>query len=349
MRRSLALLAAMALLATSCGGTEEVIEPLPGSGVTVALARANWSTGYFQAELYRQLLGELGYEVSDPSDAEMGPRDFYQALAKGEFDFWVNGWIPTHDRFLEEVVAGAESSSRVRSHISIVGNQLPAGAMQGFYADIATVDRLGIKTIDDIAGNPEAVAAFDRDGDGRADLIGCNNGWGCQLIIDDTIGSNRWRDTIHQVSGDYETLWDDTVARYQAGEPILTYTWSPSAYIAQLVAGTDVYWLGVEEPLRDQVGASPLPASLCPHQPCEMGFAVADIRVVANTQFLDENPAAARLLEVVNITLFDIASQNVMMANGENSEDDIQQHAADWIADNRGIVEAWLKAARESV
>ena len=38
----------------------------PGDGVEVTMGRANWSTGYFQAELYRQLLTELGYNVSDP-------------------------------------------------------------------------------------------------------------------------------------------------------------------------------------------------------------------------------------------------------------------------------------------
>ena len=40
---------------------------MPGAGVSVRTARANWSTGYFQAEVYRALLEELGYEVSDPS------------------------------------------------------------------------------------------------------------------------------------------------------------------------------------------------------------------------------------------------------------------------------------------
>ena len=40
---------------------------MPGAGVSVRMARANWSTGYFQAEVYRALLEELGYEVSDPS------------------------------------------------------------------------------------------------------------------------------------------------------------------------------------------------------------------------------------------------------------------------------------------
>ena len=40
---------------------------LPGEGVDVTAARANWSSGYFQAEMYKLLLEELGYNVSDPA------------------------------------------------------------------------------------------------------------------------------------------------------------------------------------------------------------------------------------------------------------------------------------------
>ena len=32
---------------------------LPGDGVTVNMARADWATGYFQAAIYRQVLGEM--------------------------------------------------------------------------------------------------------------------------------------------------------------------------------------------------------------------------------------------------------------------------------------------------
>ena len=45
----------------------------PGEGVEVLAGRADWSSGYFQAALYKLLLEELGYSVSDPSQFEMGP------------------------------------------------------------------------------------------------------------------------------------------------------------------------------------------------------------------------------------------------------------------------------------
>ncbi|MDE0497295.1 MAG: hypothetical protein OXH86_08075, partial [Acidimicrobiaceae bacterium] len=119
----LLLLAAFALFAAACGGdgdddatetaeteapaatTEAMVEeePMeeemsmtPGEGVSVTMGRANWSTGYFQAELYKQLLEELGYTVSDPAELELGPNLGYIAMAEGQMDFWANSWYPGH-------------------------------------------------------------------------------------------------------------------------------------------------------------------------------------------------------------------------------------------------------------
>ena len=40
---------------------------------TVTMARANWSSGYMQAEIYAQLIGELGYTVTDPDAHTLSP------------------------------------------------------------------------------------------------------------------------------------------------------------------------------------------------------------------------------------------------------------------------------------
>ncbi|HZD24493.1 MAG TPA: glycine betaine ABC transporter substrate-binding protein, partial [Acidimicrobiia bacterium] len=68
--------------------------------------------------------------------------------------------------------------------------------------------------------------------------------------------------------------------------------------------------------------------------------------VVANTDFLAENPPAAKLLEVVELPLGDVSAQNLLMNQGENSQADISRQAKDWIAENRDLVDTWLEAAR---
>ncbi|MCY4371948.1 MAG: hypothetical protein OXF41_21565 [bacterium] len=42
----------------------------------------------------------------------------------------------------------------------------------------------------------------------------------------------------------------------------------------------------------------------------------------------------------------DVALQNVRMQAGEDSEDDIKGHAAEWISNNRDLADSWLRAAR---
>jgi ABC-type proline/glycine betaine transport system substrate-binding protein/ABC-type sugar transport system substrate-binding protein len=317
----------------------------PGEGVTVRLARANWDTGYFQAAVYKMLLGELGYMVTDPSQAELPPTEFYPALAGEEYDLWVNGWFPLHDEFLAaELTDGTLAGDKIQK----IGAQMPAGALQGFVVDTLTAMQHGITTLDDIANDPAIAALFDVDGNGKADISGCNDGWGCQITINETIEFNGWTETIEQKSAEYSDLWADAVARAGRGEPVLAYTWTPTAYITQLIPGQDVIWLSLSQPLPDQVGAATLPAEQCPGQPCELGFAAADIQVVANNAFLDANPAAQRLLELVTIQVIDVALQNVRMGNGEDTQIDIDRHAEEWIQANDDIVTIWLTEARSA-
>ena len=317
----------------------------PGEDVTVSFARANWDTGYFQAAVYKALLEELGYTVTDPSQAELSPVTFYPLLAEGKYDLWVNGWFPLHD----DLLAGElPDGNLVGTKAQKIGAEMPAGALQGFIIDVATATQYGITMLDDIGDDPVIAALFDTDGDGKADIPGCNEGWGCQITINDTIEFNGWTDTIEQKSGEYSALWADVVARAGRGESILAYTWTPTAYITQLIPGQDVIWLSLSQPQPDQVGAAALPPDQCPGQPCEMGFAAADIHVVANNTFLEANPAARRLLELVTIPVIDVALQNVRMLNGEDTQLDIDRHAQEWIQANHDIVNSWLTEARSA-
>ena len=313
---------------------------MPGEGVGVSMARANWSTGYMQAAIYRTLLQELGYEVSDPAEAELAPATFYPALGEGEYDLWVNGWFPIHTTLIAD--AGVDDV------VQPIGEEIVAGGLQGFIVDKATADANGITMLDDIGNNPDIAALFDVDGNGKADLMGCNDGWGCQVVINDTISQNGWDDTIEQVSAEHAALFADSVGRFQRGESILQYIWTPGAFTAELVPGKDVIWVSVGNPLAGQVGAAALPADQCPGQPCEMGFVAADIRVVASVDFLSANPAAAKLFELVSIPVIDIALQNLAYRGGANTEADVQAAADDWISANRAAVDGWLSEARDA-
>jgi len=57
----------------STGAYPAIEAAAPGAGIEVRLARADGDTGYMQVAVFGALLSELGYTVSDPSEAEVPP------------------------------------------------------------------------------------------------------------------------------------------------------------------------------------------------------------------------------------------------------------------------------------
>ena len=301
----------------------------------VRMARATWDTGWFQAEVYRLLIQRLGYRVEGPMT--MGADEFYRAVAAGEVDLWANGWFPTHDAFIRE---GVEP----------VGTQVDAGALQGYFIDRATAEAHGIAGLGDLS-TPEIAALFDRDGDGLADLIGCEASWGCSAIIDHHLEVYGLSETVEHVQGVYSPLIRATVDRYRAGLPVLYYTWTPNWTVGELVPGQDVVWLQTPFPSLPPEQAAHLDRTAipglsgCAADPCRVGWPPNDIRAVANTAFLEENPSIRRLLEQVVIPLGDISAQNALMVANEGDPEDISRHAEEWVAANEVMVAGWIETA----
>ena len=55
----------MAALLAAPLGVQAAMAKKPGQGVTIKMARATRATGWFQAEVYRQMLEMLGYSVDE--------------------------------------------------------------------------------------------------------------------------------------------------------------------------------------------------------------------------------------------------------------------------------------------
>src|SRR3546814_17952159 len=81
-------------------------------------------------------------------------------------------------------------------------------------------------------------------------------------------------------------------------------------------------------------------------QPCNLGWPANDIRPVANTEFLEENPAVRALLESVQIPIADIFAQNAQMNAGEDSPEDLQQQAETWRQEPQSEVDASTEESR---
>ena len=333
-----ARLAATLLLAGLFMGLAPVAQAqTPADEPVVRLARATWDTGWFQAEVYRLLLGQLGYAVEGP--VTMSNAEFYEAVAAGDVDLWANGWFPLHDTLI-----GPDAP------VEVVGTAVGDGALQGYFIDASTAAAHGITNLGDLA-DASVAALFDRDGDGRADLVGCNVGWSCAQTIDHHLDAYGLTDTVEHIQGDYSPLITETIAHQRAGRPVLYFTWTPNWTVGELVPGTDVVWLETPFPSLpdDQAAAidrtfvSGIPG--CANDPCQTGWPPNDIRAVANSDFLEANPAVRRLLEEVVIPLEDISAQNARMITEGGDPADIRRHAADWVQANHATVSEWISTA----
>ena len=329
---------AAALMLSACGTAED------DSG-EVTMARATWDSGFMQADIYAQLIRELGYEVNDPAEHTLDPNGFYPALASGQYDLWANGWFPLSDIYLKgELVTGQSTDLPIEP----VGSQVESGAIQGYMIDKTTADSMSIISMSDLADDATA-QVFDMDGDGLADLMGCNEGWACHRVIESHIAELDWGDNVVQVSGDYNDLIDGVRDRVDAGEPVLFYAWTPNWTYELLTPGEDVVWLESPALPDDEDADTAVPGLVgCAADPCDLGWPVNSIQAVANTDFLDANPQIRRLLEAVTIPLEDIAAQNAEMAlaGRDYSDEDVRSAAADWIEANRDQVDEWLDTAR---
>lgn len=329
----------LALTITSSLATAD--QHLPGEGVSVTPARATWDTGWFPAAVYSQLLEALGYEVDRPTTLDNPP--FYQSVAQGDVDFWVNGWFPLHNPYRSTFEPGAE----------LIGYVAQGGALQGYLVDKATAEEHGITGLEDFR-DPEIAALFDSDGNGKAELVACPPGWGCELVIAHHLEAYGLSDTVEPIKASYSASMADALGRYQEGGSIFFYTWTPNWTVGLLEPGKDVVWITVDEASlpedqKDFEGETVVEGlEGCTEDPCNLGWPANDIRPVVNSAFAAENPAAAELFERVRIPVEDIFAQNARMFDGEDGAEDIQRHAEEWIEAHRDRVDDWLDQARQA-
>jgi len=314
---------------------------LPGEGKTVTPARATWDTGWFQTEIYIKALEALGYDVERPKTLDNPP--FYQAVGQGDVDFWVNGWFPLHNSYRDTFEPGA----------TLVGHVAKGGALQGYLVDKKTAEQHGIANLEDFK-KPAVRELFDSNGDGKADLVACPPGWGCELVIGHHLDAYGLREHVNPIKASYSASMADALGRYKQGDPIFFYTWTPNWTVGVLKPGKDVVWIEVPYPslpeeqkeLEDETTVTGVKG--CVDDPCDMGWPANDIRPVVNRAFLAENPAAWRLFEVMRIPLGDIFAQNARMNAGEDSKEDVIRHAEEWIDENRDMFESWVAEAKEA-
>lgn len=304
---------------------------LPGQGVTVKPLKSSLAEETFQTLLVTRALEKLGYQVEAIQEVEYPTAHI--AIANGDATFIASHWNPLHADYYKN--AGGDAKLYRKGVYS-------DNAAQGYLIDKKTADAHGITNLKQLQ-DPKIAKLFDNNGDGKADLTGCNPGWGCEAMIEHHLTAYQLRDTVTHQQGTYSALIADTIARYKAGKPIFYYTWTPYWVSAELQPGKDVVWL--EVPFSSAPGEQSAIDTKLPNGK-NYGFIPNKQQIVANKAWAEANPAAAKLFEVMKLPVNDINAQNNMMSRGQNKTSDIEKHVDGWIKAHQKTFDAWIEQAK---
>ena len=307
--------------------------PLPGQGVTVQPIKSSIAEETFQTLLVMKALTQLGYDVKPIREVEYATG--HLALANGDATFLATHWDPLHDNYFHN--SGGEA--RLWRD-----NTYSGGAIQGYLVDKKTADAHGITNLSQLA-DPAIARLFDVDGDGKADLTGCTPGWGCEAQIEAQLTAFKLRGSVTHVTGNYPALIADVIQRHKQGQPVLYFTWTPYWVSSVMVPGQDVTWLQV--PFSAMPGAQAGQDTALPNGR-NYGSVINHQRILANRAFIDANPAAKKLFQVMQLPVADITAQNHAMNNGANTERDIERHTDGWIKAHQTLFDSWLQQARQA-
>lgn len=332
LRRSAAL-AAFSLAAAAAGPALANTAPAaqPGQGVKVTILKSSLAEESFQTVVAMRALQALGYDVAPYKEVEYPLA--HMAVASGDATLIANHWNPHHSEFYKAAGGDARLSRK---------GVYSAGAAQGYMIDKKTADQYNITHIDQLK-DPQLAKLFDMSGDGRADLVGPNAGWGGEAVVEHHLDTYGLRGTVNYVQGNYPALITETLARYESGKPVLFYAWTPHWLSNVLKTGKDVVWLQVPYSAMPGVQAG-TDTKLSNGR--NYGFPLNNEYIVANKEWVAKNPAAGKLFEVMQIPLADISAQNRLIHQGEKSAADIERHADAWIRAHQKTFDGWLQQAR---
>ncbi|SQB53037.1 glycine betaine/L-proline ABC transporter, substrate-binding protein [Escherichia coli] len=224
MRHSVLFATAFATLIS----TQTFAADLPGKGITVNPVQSTITEETFQTLLVSRALEKLGYTVNKPSEVDYNVG--YTSLASGDATFTAVNWTPLHDN-MYEAAGGDKKFYREGVFVN--------GAAQGYLIDKKTADQYKITNIAQLK-DPKIAKLFDTNGDGKADLTGCNPGWGCEGAINHQLAAYELTHTVTHNQGNYAAMMADTISRYKEGKPVFYYTWTPYWVSNELKPGKDV-------------------------------------------------------------------------------------------------------------
>lgn len=326
--------AIMAIALSALIGTQALADTAkPGKGIKVLPVQSTITEETFQTLIVNKALEELGYDVQPIQEVDYNVA--YASIANGDATFMAVSWVPLHNSQYK-AAGGDDKFYRKGDYV--------VNAAQGYLIDKKTAEKYNITNIEQLK-DPEIAKLFDTNGNGKADLTGCNPGWGCEAAINNHLKAYKLNNTVEHNQGNYAAMMADTITRYKEGKPILYYTWTPYWISDELKPGRDVVWLQV--PFSSMPDGEKIDTKLPNGK--NYGFPPSTMHIAANKAWAEKNPAAAELFAIMKLPVAAINAQNLRMHDGQNSQADIERHANAWIKANQSTFDGWINRARQAV
>lgn len=286
----------------------------------------------FQTEIVNRALTKLGHDVESIKEVDyaVAYKQIAQEANSDTINFMTVNWDPLHKAMYEKV-GGDNVFFRKGKYIE--------GCAQGYLIDKKTADKYHIKYINDLK-DPKLAKLFDHDGDGKADLAGCNPGWGCEKVIEYQLKEFGLNKTVKHNQGQYSAIISETITNFKQGKPVLYYTWTPYWVSGVLQPGKDTTWLQVTHT------AHPTSKNTALSNGANYGFNVNSMRIVANKSVASKYPEVATLFSVMNVDVNDVSAENQLIRDGQNTPEDIKRHVDSWIKANQKTFDSWIAQAK---
>jgi len=278
----------------------------------IRIADMGWQSNVPVVNIMKIMLeDELGYEVEFVPTL-WGP-DTFAALAKEppDVDIYAEVWLPNGQDMIDEYVIDKRQVEVVAtSYIGRQGFVVPTYVIEGdpkrgiepMAPDLYSVTQLN-----------DYINLFDRNHDGKGELVGGPEGWVCTSINEWQLES--WELNYDQIIQDEWISWSLLTSAYHEGEPILCYCYEPTwptllFGLTWLEAPAYTYnsW-GDYQFWNDWKAGKAVtwkPGSAC-------GYPPSEVLVVVTDEFSQDYPDAYRFLQNWNIPVEDVTYLSVQI------------------------------------
>ncbi len=307
--RRLVILAALCVplfAAGSCGGDSRLV-----------FSDLNWTSAQVQTRI-AQYITEMGYGYE--TDTVFGSTlPLFQGLRRGDTHITMEIWLPNQEDAWPEAEANGEV---VRLGPSLGSDWQSAfvipAYMQEDYPDLDSIEDLKDERFKEIFATAET--------GGKARLVSCVIGWGCEIVNATQIEAYGLTDHVHIVNpGDGATANADLYGAYAKREPWLGYQWGTNEPAAVL----DLVRLE-EPPFTEECWAT---TKACAYED-------ADVFIAVHPSVIEDAPDIVAMLESWTFSIPEYEAVAKWLVDNEHAN--LNDGALWWLQGNEAIWSTWV-------